>query len=193
MSGSNTMVSRIIKSFSTATLILKSSTFPVPITNSVSRGKRSDSTTPNRTSGVFTWWISTKVLSIFRLLWVSLMESEVNSTTSKLGKAAQSLCAISGSTFHVNHREWNSLFRQTAERHGKLTGYVNSHDKYRHPIFQRRASQMLGSTAGNNQTPLNPAAAPQDVPFKRWLIGSKSGRSTPFPAALVSPRERMRS
>jgi hypothetical protein len=42
---------------------------------------------------------------------------------------------MSGSTFHPNHREWNSLFRQTAERHGKLTGYVSSHDKYRHAIF----------------------------------------------------------
>ncbi len=136
MSGSNTMASRIIKSFSTATLILKSSTFPVRITSSVSKRKRSDSITPNHTSGVFTWWISTKALSIFRLLWTSLTESEVNSTTSKLGKAARSLCAMSGSTFHLNHRECNSLFRQTAERHGKLTGYVSSHDKYRHPIFR---------------------------------------------------------
>src|SRR5260370_10574441 len=147
MSGSITMASRIIKSFSTATLILKSSTFPVPITTSVSRHKRSDSITPNRTSGVFTWWISTKVLSIFRLLWASLTESEVNSTTSKLGKAAQCLCAISGSTFHLNHREWNSRFRQTAERHGKITGYVSSHDRFCNPILLRRAAQMLGSTA----------------------------------------------
>src|ERR1700719_2050712 len=92
--------------------------------------------TPNRTSGVFTWWISTKVPSNFRLLWASLTESEVNSTTSKPGKAAQSLCGMSGSTFHLNHREWNSLFRLTAERHGKLIGYVSSHDRYRHPIFK---------------------------------------------------------
>src|SRR5215813_9282164 len=138
MSGSNTMASQITKSFSTATPILKSLTFPLPITNSVSRRKRSECIAPNRTSGVFTWWISTKVLSIFRLLWASLMEIEVNSTTSRLGKAAQSLCAMSGSTFRLNHREWNSLFRQTAERHGKLTGYVSSHDKYRHPMFQLR-------------------------------------------------------
>jgi hypothetical protein len=41
---------------------------------------------------------------------------------------------MSGSTFHPNHREWNSLFRQTAERHGKLTGSVNSRDKYRHSV-----------------------------------------------------------
>src|SRR5260370_11607260 len=85
---------------------------------------------------------------MFGLLWASLTESKVNSTTRKLGKAAQSLCAMFGSTFHLNHREWNSLFRQTAERHGKLTGYVSSHDKYRLPIFQRRAGQMLGSTLG---------------------------------------------
>src|SRR4029078_1320642 len=100
-------------------------------------------------SGVFTWWISTTVLSTFRLLWASLTESEVNSTTSKLGKAAQSSCAMFGSTFHLNHREWNSLFRQTAERHGKLTGYVSSHNKYRHPFFNARRGQMLGSTAAS--------------------------------------------
>src|SRR5436190_14054449 len=101
--------------------------------------------TPNRTSGVFTWWISTRVLSVFRLLWDSLAGSEVNSTTSKLGKAVQFLCAMSGSTFHLDHREWNSLFHQMAERHGKLTGYVSSHDKYRHPIFRWSS---LGSSAG---------------------------------------------
>src|SRR5205085_8088023 len=99
------------------------------------------STTLNRTSGVFTWWISTKVLSNFLLLWASLAGSEANSTTSKPGKAVQSLCAMCGSTFHPNHREWSSLFRQTAERYGKLTGYVSSHAKYRRPIFQPRADQ----------------------------------------------------
>ena len=77
-----------------------------------------------------------------------LPASYTKSWQSCVGVLFQSLRAMSGSTFHLNHREWNSLFRQTAERHGKLTGYVSSHDKYRHPIFQRRAGQMLGSTAG---------------------------------------------
>jgi hypothetical protein len=29
-----------------------------------------------------------------------------------------------------NHHEWSSPFRQTAERHGKLIGYVSSHDRW---------------------------------------------------------------
>ena len=67
----------------------------------------------------------------------SSTESVVNSTTSKLGKAAPFLCAMSGSTFPLNPREWNSLFRQTTARPGKSTGSVNSPDKP-HPIFQRK-------------------------------------------------------
>ena len=43
-------------------------------------------------------------------------------------EGAQSLYAMSGSTFHLNHREWNSLFRQTAEKHGKLTGFASFRD-----------------------------------------------------------------
>jgi len=46
----------------------------------------------------------------------------------------------------IDDFDFEILFRQTAERHGKLTGYANSHDKYR--LLQRRAGQMLGSTAG---------------------------------------------
>src|SRR5438045_8800468 len=103
--------------------------------------KRSVSTTPNRTSELFTWWISTNALSTFHLLWASLAESEVNSTTSRLGKAAPSLCAMSGSIFHRNLREWNSLFHQTAERHGKLTGYVSSPDDIR-PVFHICSTQQ---------------------------------------------------
>jgi hypothetical protein len=74
----------------------------------------------------------------------------VNSTASKHGKAAQSLCAMSGSTFHPNHREWNSLFRQTAEKHGKLTGYVSSPDKYRPPHFSVALSRPARRAGSNN-------------------------------------------
>ena len=73
-----------------------------------------------------------------------------NFTISKPGRAVQSLCAMSGSTFRLSHREWNSPFRQTAERHGKLTGYVNSHDE--HHCLRGRPSPSESS--------LRPACSP---------------------------------
>jgi len=105
-------------------------------------------------------------------LWASLTESEVNSTTSKLGKAAQSLCAMSGSTFHLNHREWNSLFHQTVERHGKLTGYVSSHDKYPHPISTpgRANARLDGWTVGGEllQQPIRAEFGTDKRPFSSF-------------------------
>src|SRR5207249_9187114 len=47
-----------------------------------------------------------------------LPASYTKSRQSCVGVLFQSLCAMSGSTFNLNHREWNSLFRQTrSEEH----------------------------------------------------------------------------
>src|SRR5690349_20076243 len=93
------------------------------------------------------------------------MASEVSSLTNKPGKDAQSWCAMSGSIFLLNHREWNTLFQETAERIGKLIGFASSHGRYGQHIFGSTGNAL--STAG--RTVFSPKKTPDQISNQEQL------------------------